>query len=92
MGSGILLSEGAKWVKNREALTPPFTHKAINSYVPIFTSCGSNLIKRWEKYAENGTSVEVNDDFARLTFDIIGMVIYFFSIFFYSNFFILFKK
>ena len=39
LGDGLLLSEGAKWKRNRKLITPAFHFGVLKTYINVFNEC-----------------------------------------------------
>lgn len=71
IGDGLLVSEGAKWLRNRRLLTPAFHYEILKPYVPVYTSCVEVMLKKWETQANVGKPVRVFETVGLLSLDVV---------------------
>ncbi|MBT0566095.1 cytochrome P450 [Williamsia sp. CHRR-6] len=72
-----LLSAGEwepNWQKAHEILLPAFSQGAMRIYHDAMSKVLRKLIAKWDQYAADGTTIDVNADTTRLTFDMIGLM------------------
>ncbi|EFA04693.1 cytochrome P450 CYP4BN11 [Tribolium castaneum] len=58
LGTGLLTSDGAKWKKHRQIITPTFHFQILENFVDVFEKNGKILTKQLEKHL-NEDSVNV---------------------------------
>ena len=71
LGDGLLLSEGAKWQRNRRLLTTCFHFEVLKSYVTVYNNCLEAFLDKWTLAAKRNEPVEVFDTVSLLSLDII---------------------
>ena len=67
LGDGLVTSVGDLWKRQRRLLSPFFTPRGIEQYIPIFISEAEKLRARWEKFAAQGEPIEMLEEMMRLT-------------------------
>nr|CAB3473663.1 unnamed protein product [Digitaria exilis] len=60
VANGLANHEGEKWVVHRKIINPAFHVEKLKKMLPAFTSCTSELIKRWEDLVESGKAREID--------------------------------
>ncbi|KAF8696982.1 hypothetical protein HU200_036629 [Digitaria exilis] len=60
VANGLANHEGEKWVVHRKIINPAFHVEKLKKMLPAFTSCTSELIKRWEDLVESGKGREID--------------------------------
>ncbi|KAD4179003.1 hypothetical protein R6Q59_022562 [Mikania micrantha] len=58
--TGLIVSEGQKWAKNRQIMNPAFHLENIKSMFPVICSSCSNMIGKLERLTEGTGVVEVD--------------------------------
>ncbi|XP_033748641.1 cytochrome P450 4A25-like isoform X2 [Pecten maximus] len=69
LGDGLLLSEGAKWERNRRLLTPAFHFDILKSYVTTYNEVADTLIEKLVKAANKRKSIEIYELVGLATLD-----------------------
>ncbi|MBN2549360.1 MAG: cytochrome P450 [Anaerolineales bacterium] len=72
MGQGLVTSEYEIWRSQRPIMQPYFTPRAIGQFAGMMTSVTARLLERWEKLAQGGKPVQIDNEMLRLTMSIIG--------------------
>jgi len=67
--TGIFLSEGEKWKRQRRMIMHGFSPQAVKRYFPRLVQVSQRLRKRWEAAAREQRSVGLGDDLKRYTVD-----------------------
>lgn len=57
LGSGLLISTGAKWHRRRKILTPTFHFDILKSFMPVFEEHSRNIVKYLKRNVEEGNDV-----------------------------------
>ncbi|XP_044267668.1 cytochrome P450 4V2-like [Tribolium madens] len=70
LGTGLLTSDGAKWKKHRQIITPTFHFQILENFVDVFEKNGKILTKQLEKHLDKD-SVNVYSFVNLCAFDII---------------------
>jgi len=71
LGSGLLISEGHKWYRNRHLLTPAFHFEILKPYVTVYNNCLQVLLSKWSAAADRKEPVKLFDTISLLSLDII---------------------
>jgi len=66
VGQGMLLSEAAEWRRQRLVTQPEFKPDHIDAQVGWMTEHTDRFLDRWRTLADNGASIDVEPEFARL--------------------------
>jgi len=67
LGNGLVTSEGELWRRQRRLLSPFFTPRSIEQFLPIFISEAQRMRTRWEQLAATGEPVEMIGEMMQLT-------------------------
>ncbi|KAH1183159.1 hypothetical protein KIL84_004651 [Mauremys mutica] len=69
-GDGLLLSNGAKWVRHRRMLTPAFHFDILKPYVKIFNQSTDIMHAKWRRLVVSGsTSLDMFEQVSLMTLD-----------------------
>ncbi|OEL15790.1 Cytochrome P450 72A14 [Dichanthelium oligosanthes] len=60
IGGGVSGHEGEKWALHRKIINPAFHLEKLKKMLPAFTTCTSELIKRWEDSMGSGKAREID--------------------------------
>jgi len=71
LGNGILASDGALWRGNRRRVQPSLTRTASHRFDRLVVERTEALLERWTRTAGRGRAVDLNDEMARVTLDIV---------------------
>lgn len=69
LGDGLLLSEGAKWERNRKLLTPAFHFDILKSYVTTYNEVADILVDKLAQAAKTEKSIEIYEPVRLATLD-----------------------
>ncbi|XP_044850904.1 cytochrome P450 4F22-like isoform X3 [Mauremys mutica] len=70
LGDGLLLSNGAKWVRHRRMLTPAFHFDILKPYVKIFNQSTDIMHAKWRRLVASGsTSLDMFEQVSLMTLD-----------------------
>ncbi|XP_066306629.1 cytochrome P450 CYP72A616-like [Miscanthus floridulus] len=74
LANGLANHEGEKWAKHRRILNPAFHHEKIKRMLPVFATCCTDMINRWENSmsSEGSSEIDVWPEFQNLTGDVIS--------------------
>ncbi|KAF3441772.1 hypothetical protein FNV43_RR15687 [Rhamnella rubrinervis] len=76
-GSGFAIAEGPLWTARRRAVVPSLHKKYLSVIVDrVFCKCAERLVEKLQTNAEDGTAVNMEENFSQLTLDVIGMSIF----------------
>ncbi|MDP8899853.1 MAG: cytochrome P450, partial [Actinomycetota bacterium] len=70
LGEGLLTSEGALWLRQRRLMQPVFHRRSVAAFGALMTDETLAMLERWRPAMENGTTLDVPAEMARLTLDI----------------------
>jgi cytochrome P450 family 4 len=70
LGTGLLTSEGTKWKKHRQVLTPTFHFNLLEDFLEVFESNSKILVEEFKKHLDD-TSVDIYRFVNLCTLDII---------------------
>ena len=72
LGTGLLVSKGQKWQRNRKLLTPAFHFDILRNYMAVYNTCADTLIAKMARAsAQTGRSIDVFPAVSLCTLDII---------------------
>lgn len=71
LGSGLMVSEGRLWKKQRRMIQPAFSHKAVASFRSPMISTNAALLSRWEGAAKKHESVDVTSDLSHMVMEVV---------------------
>ena len=70
LGSGLMVSEGEFWKRQRRMIQPAFHRNFIGGLANIITTANVALLKRWEQAAKRKESVNVTRDISLMVLEI----------------------
>jgi cytochrome P450 len=76
LGDGLLTSEGEEWKRQKRMIQPIFTHRRVASYVPMMAEETASTVERWARAASSGSTVDLNDEMARVTLSVVGRALF----------------
>jgi cytochrome P450 len=68
MGNGLLLNEGASWLRQRRLIQPAFARPRVESYAPVMAHSVQRLIEAWRE----GQTHDIASAMMQLTMTIAG--------------------
>lgn len=71
LGTGLLLSEGTFWLRQRRIAQPSFHRERIASFAATMTEATEEMLQRWDTPAGQGTPIDVAQEMMALTFRIV---------------------
>lgn len=69
---GLFMAEGTDWRRQRRMVMQGFAPGAIKAYFPSLLTVAQRLQRRWERAADTGRDIDLDDDLKRYTVDIIA--------------------
>lgn len=75
LGEGLLTAEGENWKVARRTLAPLFSPRAVEGFTTAMQERSAAMVTRLQKL-ENGTRVNVSDEMARITFEILAETLF----------------
>ena len=76
VGQGLVTSEGELWQQQRKLMQPSFTPNAISGYTDLMVEVIEGLLARWQRAADQGDTLNIDDEMMRLTMSIIGKAMF----------------
>eukprot|EP01121_Diplochlamys_sp_Union-15-3_P017419 TRINITY_DN6125_c0_g1_i1.p1 TRINITY_DN6125_c0_g1~~TRINITY_DN6125_c0_g1_i1.p1 ORF type:complete len:377 (-),score=45.01 TRINITY_DN6125_c0_g1_i1:71-1201(-) len=74
-GGGLVFVEnGPAWHQMKQTVQPMFNRQSVRKKLDLFTKCTSILIDKLHQSAKNNISIDIQDEFQKLTFDIICLI------------------
>ena len=74
--SGLVVSEGAHWSKQRKLIQPLLKPGFVRSLVPLMLESSVSMASEWAKSTENGDTRNIARDMSRLTLEIAGRCLF----------------
>ncbi len=71
LGDGLIVSDGELWRHQRRMMQPAFHQEVLERLSAVMWDCNRELLDRWREAAERGETLDVREDVARLTLEII---------------------
>ncbi|SMP74915.1 Cytochrome P450 [Neorhodopirellula lusitana] len=75
-GDGLVVSEGAKWKRQRRMMQPMFGPVTVQGFFHEMVSAAEELADRWHTQCQTGTVFDIADDMERVTLQIAGKVLF----------------
>ncbi|CAL1398783.1 unnamed protein product [Linum trigynum] len=76
VGEGVALANGIDWVRRRRILNPAFSVDKLKVMIKAITKCTESILHEWRNQAmaakNQVLTLEMNDEFQKLTADIIA--------------------
>jgi cytochrome P450 len=76
LGSGLMVSEGELWKRQRRMIQPAFHDKMIANLTDTITRANLVLLERWEHAAQHSASVNATHDISLLILEIVLKAIF----------------
>jgi cytochrome P450 len=76
LGNGLMVSKGEFWIKQRRMSQPAFRHESIGALLPVFRTANLALLKKWERAAERGETVNVTRDTSLIVLEVVLISIF----------------
>jgi cytochrome P450 len=70
-GNGLFTSEGNFWLSQRRLMQPAFHRQRIAGFAGLMVRRTQEMLARWEVAADNGTPIDISQEFSALTMAII---------------------
>lgn len=71
---GVFSAEGAAWRPQRRLMMQALSARRITAFYPTLNQVLARLHQRWQRAAASGVSVDVLDEFKRLTVDVTSLL------------------
>jgi cytochrome P450 len=76
LGSGLMVSEGELWKRQRRMIQPAFHRSAISTLTEVITKANVALRDRWEQAAQHNQKVNVTRDISLMVLDVVLITIF----------------
>jgi cytochrome P450 len=76
LGNGLVLSEGAFWRRQRRLMQPAFHRQRIAGFGETMTGAAESMLARWQAAAEQGRTLDINDEMMRVTLEVAGKTLF----------------
>ena len=76
LGEGLITSEGELWERQHRMMQPLFTPRGTMRFMDVMVKAIRNMLARWEPLADDGRVIQVDDEMARLTGNIIVRILF----------------
>ena len=76
LGSGLMVSEGELWKKQRRMIQPAFHRSAIGALTDVITKANVALCERWQQAARDKQKVNVTRDVSLMILDVVLITIF----------------
>jgi len=73
---GVFSVEGAEWKRQRKLATGALNPRHLRSYFPTLRRITDNLLRRWERAADEGAVVDLQLDLMRYTTDVVTSLVF----------------
>jgi cytochrome P450 len=74
-GNGLLLSEGAFWLRQRRLMQPTFNHRNVAAFGEMMVEATCRMLDRWQRYPA-GELVDILQEMSHLTLDIVSQALF----------------
>ncbi len=71
-GGGLVLDEGAFWLRQRRLVQPAFGPEALRRYADVMAGLARDMVARWEGRPE----IEASAEMARLTLEVVARTLF----------------
>src|SRR5262249_42287804 len=75
-GPGLLTSNGDFWLQQRRLMQPAFQAQKVGPFTDLMTTATASMLKRWDRVADQGQSIDVASEMMRLTYTIVGKALF----------------
>jgi cytochrome P450 len=76
LGSGLFVSEGELWNRQRKVMSPAVGHSRMPDYARIVIEAGREALEAWTALGPAPFDVDVNDPFTLLTAEVISQIMF----------------
>jgi cytochrome P450 len=76
LGSGLFVSEGELWTRQRRVMTPAVAHSRLADYARIVIAAGTEMTGGWRSRGAAPFEVDVNEPFTLLTAEVISQIMF----------------
>lgn len=72
LGNGLVTSEGDFWRRQRRIAQPAFHRRKIAGFAETMVTATTDMVDRWEAVADDGGTLDIDEEMMQLTFRIVG--------------------
>ena len=76
LGEGLITSDGELWEQQHRLMQPFFTPRGVGHFTDIMFDATRRMLERWAPKADGRQAVQVDDEMARLTGNIIVHILF----------------
>ena len=76
LGEGLITSEGELWERQHRIMQPFFTPRGTMRFMEVMVSTITDMLARWVPLADGGRAIQVDEEMARLTGNIIVRILF----------------
>ncbi len=76
LGEGLITSEGELWERQHRIMQPLFTPRGTMRFVNVMVNAIRDMLARWEPLADGKHVIQVDEEMARLTGNIIVRILF----------------
>ena len=71
LGTGLMVSKGDLWKRQRRMIQPAFNHESIGPLTKMMTAVNSELLRKWQLAARRKESVNVTRDVSGMALEVV---------------------
>ncbi len=71
---GVFSAEGDSWRPQRKLAISALSHRNLKGFYPVLEKMADRLCRRWDKVADTGEVIDIQDDLMRFTVDVTTML------------------
>jgi cytochrome P450 len=75
-GQGLVTSDGELWLKQRRMIQPHLHRKQLGNLFDEMVDATATILERWETLAASGQEVELGEEMARITIQVITQTMF----------------
>ena len=76
LGEGLITSEGELWERQHRIMQPFFTPRGTMRFMDVMVNAIRDMLARWELLADGERAIQVDEEMARLTGNIIVRILF----------------
>lgn len=75
LADSLLTIDGDEATERRRLVGPVFTRRSVEAHVPVIVDAVEDCFRRWDQFADTGTTVDLVAEMDRLAFDVVGRLL-----------------
>ena len=75
-GNGLIVSEGAFWLRQRRLMQPVFHRQRIHQYGDVISEAIHDMLERWCFYAASRQSIDITREMTHLTMQVVTRALF----------------